>query len=234
MANKPTILVVEDEEDLRNIVIYNLNREGYETVGVESGEEGLALAISQKPDLIILDLMLPGISGMDVCRKIKQNSDTQRLPIIIVSAKGEESDIVSGLELGADDYLTKPFSPRILLARVGTVLRRSEQKTLGSDESTEQTVLNIDGLTIDSKKYLLKIDGESVNLTKSEFDILYFLASRRGWVFTRYQIVDAIRGDKYVVTERSIDVQIAGLRKKLNQYAELVETVRGVGYRFKE
>lgn len=234
MANKPTILVVEDEEDLRNIVIYNLNREGYETVGVESGEEGLELAISQKPDLIILDLMLPGMSGMDVCRQIKQNRDTRKLPIIIVSAKGEESDIVSGLELGADDYLTKPFSPRILLARVGTVLRRSEQKTTELDEIEEPTVLNIDGLTIDSKKYLLKIDGESVSLTKSEFDILYFLAHRRGWVFTRYQIVDAIRGDKYVVTERSIDVQIAGLRKKLNQYAELIETVRGVGYRFKE
>jgi len=234
MANKPKILIVEDEEDLRNIVIYNLNREGYETVGVESGEEGLEWAISQKPDLIILDLMLPGMSGMEVCRQIKQNSDTRNLPIIIVSAKGEESDIVSGLELGADDYLTKPFSPRILLARVGTVLRRTEHKAPESDVNGGPTLIDIDGLIIDSKKYLLKIDDESVNLTKSEFDILYFLVSRRGWVFTRYQIVDAIRGDKYVVTERSIDVQIAGLRKKLRAYADLIETVRGVGYRFKE
>jgi len=232
MANKPTVLVVEDEEDLRDIVIYNLEREGYKTIGVESGEEGLDKALAVKPDLMILDLMLPGMSGMDVCRRIKQDSENQSLPIIIVSAKGEEADIVSGLELGADDYLTKPFSPRILLARVRTVLRRSERKISKDDDN--DTVFNVDGLSIDTKKHQLTIDGGAVNLTKSEFGILSFLASNRGWVFTRYQIVDAIRGEQYVVTERSIDVQIAGLRKKLKNYAELIETVRGVGYRFKE
>lgn len=233
MSNKPTILVVEDEEDLRDIVIYNLEREGYKTVGVESGEEGLELAISLKPDLMILDLMLPGMNGMDVCRHIKQDSQSH-IPIIIVSAKGEEADIVSGLELGADDYLTKPFSPRILLARVRTVLRRYEQKTSDATGKKDETILAIDELVIDTKKHQLTIDEKPLDLTKSEFGILFFLASNRGWVFTRYQIVDAIRGDQYVVTERSIDVQIAGLRKKLGGHAQLIETVRGVGYRFRE
>ena len=229
MANKPTILVVEDEEDLRDIVIYNLDREGYETVGVESGEEGLEQAIALKPDLVLLDLMLPGMNGMDVCREIKQNESTKSIPVIMVSAKGEEADIVSGLELGADDYVTKPFSPRILLARVRSVLRRSKET-----EQEDVSILHVNGLTIDVKKFQLDIKGKPVDLTKSEFGILLFLAGHRGWVFTRYQIVDAIRGDKYVVTERAIDVQIAGLRKRLGEHADLIETVRGVGYRFKE
>jgi len=229
MINKKTILVVEDEEDLRDIIIYNLEREGYKTVGVETGEQGLEQAIALKPDLIILDLMLPGMSGMDVCRHIRQNTNTQVIPVIMVSAKGEEIDIVSGLELGADDYVTKPFSPRILLARVRSVFRRSKQV-----EVVDVSPLKIEGLTIDTKKYQLSIDDDPIDLTKSEFGILHFLASHRGWVFTRYQIVDAIRGDKYVVTERAIDVQIAGLRKKLGIHADLIETVRGVGYRFKE
>lgn len=229
MVKKPTILVVEDEADLRDIIIYNLERDGYQTVGVETGEQGLEQAIALKPDLMILDIMLPGMNGMDVCRQIKQGSHTQAIPIIIVSAKGEEADIVIGLELGAEDYVTKPFSPRILLARVGAVLRRSKQ-----EDKQDVTTLHIDGLTIDTKKFQLSIDNTPVDLTKSEFGILHFLASHRGWVFTRYQIVDAIRGDKYIVTERAIDVQIAGLRKKLDDYAGLIETVRGVGYRFKE
>lgn len=229
MKDKKTVLIVEDEEDLRDIVIYNLDREGYKTIGVESGEEGLERAIALRPDLILLDLMLPGINGMDVCRQLKQNEDTKNIPIIMASAKGEEADIVSGLELGADDYVTKPFSPRILLARVRSVLRRSKEE---SEE--EVTKLQIEGMKIDTKKFQLSINDENIDLTKSEFGILHFLASHRGWVFTRYQIVDAIRGEKYVVTERAIDVQIAGLRKKLGEYADLIETVRGVGYRFKE
>ena len=150
MSDKPTILVVEDEEDLRDIVIYNLEREGYKTVGVESGEEGLELAISLRPDLVLLDLMLPGMNGMDVCRKIKQDSSTQSIPIIIVSAKGEEADIVSGLELGADDYLTKPFSPRILLARVRTVLRRSERST-EAESKKDEAILTIDKISVNDR-----------------------------------------------------------------------------------
>ncbi len=229
MANKTSILVVEDEEDLRNIIIYNLDRDGYKTIGVETGEQGLEYAITYKPDLVILDLMLPGMNGLDVCRHIKQDSDTQSIPIIIISAKGEEADIVSGLELGADDYVTKPFSPRILLARLRAVLRRSKQ-----EDEVDTPELRIDELTIDTRKFKMNIDGVPIDLTKSEFSILYYLASHRGWVFTRYQIVDAIRGEQYTVTERAIDVQIAGLRKKLGGHAALIETVRGVGYRFKE
>jgi len=229
MTGKPTILVVEDEEDLRDIIIYNLKREGYQVVGVETGEQGMEQANALMPGLIILDLMLPGMNGLDVCRQIKQDSNTRDIPIIIVSAKGEEADIVSGLELGADDYVPKPFSPSILLARVRAVLRRSKQAAMKDDQK-----VHIDGLVIDSKKFQLSIDGVPGKLTKSEFGILYFLATHRGWVFTRYQIVDAIRGEQYVVTERAIDVQIAGLRKKLGDYAVLIETVRGVGYRFKE
>jgi len=229
MANTPTILVVEDEEDLRDIIIYNLNREGYQTIGVETGEQGLEQAISVKPDMLILDLMLPGMNGLDVCRQIKQDDNTQSIPIIIVSAKGEEADIVSGLELGADDYVAKPFSPRILLARVRALLRRFKQ-----GEKEDISNIEIDGLSIDINKFQLSIDGAPIELTKSEFSILHYLASHRGWVFTRYQIVDVIRGDEYVVTERAIDVQVAGLRKKLGNHAKLIETVRGVGYRFKE
>lgn len=227
--NKQSILVVEDEEDLREIIIYNLDREGYKTAGVETGEQGLEYAITRHPDLIILDLMLPGINGLDVCRQIKQNSSTEAISIIIVSAKGEEADIVSGLELGADDYVTKPFSPRILLARVRTALRRLRQ-----GDKEDDSIFHIDGLTIDAHRFQLSINGVPAELTKSEFGILHFLAGHRGWVFTRYQIVNAIRGAQYVVTERAIDVQIAGLRKKLGAHAALIETVRGVGYRFKE
>ena len=229
MTKKPIILVVEDEEDLREIIIYNLEREGYQTVGVETGEQGLERAIALKPDLMILDLMLPGMNGMDVCRQLKKEAGTQEIPIIMASAKGEEADIVSGLELGADDYVTKPFSPRILLARVRSVLRRSKQA-----ETEDASLIQIDDMTIDTKKFQLSINNQPVDLTKSEFGIMHFLACHRGWVFTRYQIVDAIRGEKYVVTERAIDVQIAGLRKKLEAHADLIETVRGVGYRFKE
>ena len=190
MANTPTILVVEDEEDLRDIIIYNLDREGYKAVGVETGEQGLEQAIVLMPDLMILDLMLPGMSGLDVCKQIKKDDNTETMPIVIVFAKGEEADIVSGLELGADDYVAKPFSPRILMARVRALLRRSKQ---GHKEDISNLV--IDGLTIDAKKFQMSIDGAPVKLTKSEFSILYYLASHRGWVFTRFQIVDAIRGE---------------------------------------
>lgn len=228
MNHKPVILIVEDEEDLRDIIIYNLERNGYQTIGVETGEQGLEQATALKPDLVILDLMLPGMSGLNVCREIRQGEGTKKIPIIMVSAMGEEADIVSGLELGADDYLPKPFSLRILLARVGSVLRRTAPPEDGDGK------IKVDDLMINPKKFQLNIGDVAIDLTKSEFSILHFLAAHRGWVFTRYQIVNAIRGEQYVVTERAIDVQIAGLRKKLGDSAGLVETVRGIGYRFKE
>lgn len=226
--SKKTILIVEDEDDLRGIMIYNLEREGYKVMGVDSGEEGLKIAKTLKPDLLLLDLMLPSLSGLDVCRELKKNKETDNLPIIMVSAKGEESDIVCGLELGADDYVTKPYSPRVLLARISALLRRSKATEIDDDE------ISIDALRINRRKHRVIVDEKEIELTKSEFSLLYFLVSNRGWVFTRSQIVSAIKGDRYIVTERAIDVQIVGLRKKIKSYGALIESVRGIGYKFKE
>jgi len=223
------ITLIEDEEDIRHLVLYNLRKEGYEADGFESGEEGLADIRKKSTDLVLLDLMLPGIDGMEVCRRLKQDPDTRDIPVIIISAKGDESDIVAGLEIGADDYLAKPFSPKILLARIRTVLRRSSQPA-----PDENSSVLIDGMHLDPRKFAATLNGKPLGLTAGEFRLLHFLASHRGWVFTRYQIVDAIRGEGYVVTERAIDVQVAGLRKKLGSYSNYVETVRGVGYRFRD
>jgi two-component system alkaline phosphatase synthesis response regulator PhoP len=223
------ILIIEDDEDIRELLVYNLEKNGYEAAAVESGETGLASAASRKPDLILLDLMLPGMDGLSVCRQLKAGKATHEIPIIIISAKGEETDIITGLELGADDYLAKPFSPNILLSRVRAVLRR-----IGHALPDETAILRAHDLVIDPKKFKATLAGQALDLTASEFRILYYLASHQGWVFTRYQIMDAIRGEGYVVTERAIDVQIAGLRKKLGDFSGYIETVRGVGYRFLE
>ncbi|MFT5113940.1 MAG: two-component system alkaline phosphatase synthesis response regulator PhoP [Parasphingorhabdus sp.] len=222
------ILIVEDEEDLREIMLYNFKREGYEVLGVESGEDGIIKAKSIHPDIILLDLMLPKMSGLDVCRELKSDLNTKSIPIVMVSAKGEEADIVCGLELGADDYVTKPYSPRVLLARVRALLRRSKV-----EESVDNDLV-INTMVLNKNKHSIKIDNEEIELTKSEFSILHFLVSNRGWVFTRFQIVNAIRGERYVVTERAIDVQIVGLRKKISTYGKMIETVRGIGYKFQE
>lgn len=223
------ITIIEDEEDIRYLLSYNLEKEGYSVSGFEAGEEGLAGVRSSPPDLVLLDLMLPGIDGMEVCRRLKRDADTRDIPVIIISARGEETDIIAGLEQGADDYLTKPFSTKIMLARIQTVLRRVSQPL--PDESE---VIEIDGLKLDPRKFTASIAGTALELTAGDFRLLQFLASHRGWVFTRYQIVDAIRGEGYVVTERAVDVQIAGLRKKLGDYGSYIQTVRGVGYRFKD
>ena len=223
------ITIIEDEEDIRYLLSYNLEKEGYSVSGFEAGEEGLAGVRSSPPDLVLLDLMLPGIDGMEVCRRLKRDADTRDIPVIIISARGEETDIIAGLEQGADDYLTKPFSTKIMLARIQTVLRRVSQPL--PDESE---VIEIDGLKLDPRKFTASVAGAALELTAGDFRLLQFLASHRGWVFTRYQIVDAIRGEGYVVTERAVDVQIAGLRKKLGDYGSYIQTVRGVGYRFKD
>jgi two-component system phosphate regulon response regulator PhoB len=223
------ILIVEDDEDIRALLVYNLEKNGYEAEAVESGEDGLASALRRKPELILLDLMLPGMDGLSVCRQLKAGKATHDIPIIIISAKGEETDIITGLELGADDYLAKPFSPNVLLSRVRAVLRR-----IGQTLPDETAILKAHDLVIDPKKFKAMLAGKNLELTASEFRILYYLASHQGWVFTRYQIMDAIRGEGYVVTERAIDVQIAGLRKKLGDHSGYIETVRGVGYRFLE
>jgi two-component system alkaline phosphatase synthesis response regulator PhoP len=225
---KENILVVEDEEDILELVSYNLNKEGYRVTGVLSGEEGMQTARSHPPDLIILDLMLPGMDGFAVCRELKQDVRTRDLPVIILTAKGEEADIVAGLELGADDYVTKPFSPRVLLARLRAVLRRRAKSAGESD------VLEIHQMVIHIGRHEVLIEGRPVDLTATEFRLLSFLARRPGWVFTRSQIVKGVQGEDYTVTERAVDVQIVGLRKKLGAAGQYVETVRGVGYRLKE
>lgn len=225
---KEKILVVDDEEDIAELVRYNLAREGYKVLCAYSGEQAMKTIQSEGIDLLVLDLMLPGIDGLEVTRKLKADTRTRHIPIVMLTAKGEEADIVTGLELGADDYITKPFSPRVLSARVKAVIRRQD----GEDGAAEG-VMTIDGLSIHPEKHRAAIDGNPLELTLTEFQVLVFLARRPGWVYTRSQIVDAVRGDDYPVTDRSVDVQIVGLRKKLGSYASYIETVRGVGYRFK-
>jgi two-component system, OmpR family, alkaline phosphatase synthesis response regulator PhoP len=226
---KETILIVEDEEDILELVAYNLTKDGFQTLQAATGEEGLRIAFAEAVDVILLDLMLPGVDGLEVCKRLKQDSRTQHIPVVMVTAKGEEADIVAGLELGADDYVTKPFSPRVLLARLRAVLRRQ-----GRGIPDENETLSIHDLVIHPGRHEVIIRGEPVELTHTEFRVLHYLARRPGWVFTRYQIVDAVHGHDYPVTERSVDVQIAGLRKKMGETGAYIETVRGVGYRFKE
>jgi two-component system, OmpR family, alkaline phosphatase synthesis response regulator PhoP len=226
---KERILVVEDEQDILELVRYNLARENYQVFCAGSGEEALRIVASETLNLIVLDLMLPGIDGLEVARRLKNNPRTQNIFIVMLTAKGSEADIVTGLELGADDYITKPFSPRVLLARIKAVIRRSK------DEKAKDTaVLRIHNLIIHPGRREVLVSETPVTLTYTEFQVLYYLVRRPGWVFTRTQIVDAVRGDDYPVTDRSVDVQIVGLRKKLGSAGRYIETVRGVGYRFME
>jgi DNA-binding response OmpR family regulator len=230
---KEHILIVDDEEDILELIEFNLVREGYRVTGVLTGEDAIKTIQKEKIDLMVLDLMLPGIDGFEVTKQIKNNASIPDVPIIILSAKGEEADVVTGLELGADDYVSKPFSPKILVARVRSLLRRKTSSNIKWPEKQPQQI-NIFGIMIDPIRYKVEVEGHNIDLTYSEFNILSFLSRRPGWVFTRQQIVDAVRGENYAVTERSIDVQIVGLRKKLGDHGKTIETVRGIGYRFKE
>jgi two-component system phosphate regulon response regulator PhoB len=231
MTRQEKILVVDDEEDILELVQYNLVKEGYDVVCALTGEKALEVAASIPIDLIVLDLMLPGVDGLSVTQKLKNDPGTSDIPIVMLTARGEEKDVVTGLEMGADDYIPKPFSPRILMARIRSVLRR-RAKAANSEE--EASILEGHQLTVRPEKHEVYADGEPVQLTVTEFELLCFLMKRPGWVFTRSQIVDAIRGDHYAVTDRSVDVQMVGLRKKLGKCGKYIETVRGVGYRFKE
>ena len=224
-----TILVIDDEEDILELVRYNLASDGFKVECAATGEEALKRSAAMKPDLILLDLMLPGINGLDVAKKLKFDSRTTSIPIIMLTAKGEEADIVTGLELGADDYITKPFSPRVLIARIKAVLRREAHAPEGHSD-----VIRAHDLLIHPGRREVMADSKYIQLTYTEFQVLHHLARRPGWVSTRSQIVDALRGEGYPVTDRSVDVQIVGLRKKLGPYGKYIETVRGVGYRFAE
>ncbi len=231
---KVNVLVVEDEADIQQLVSYNLIRAGFHVTCADSGEEALERLKSEEIDCVLLDLMLPGISGLDVCNAMRKvESSTQRsIPIIMLTAKGEEEDIVSGLECGADDYITKPFSPKVLIARIKAVIKRSYADQNESEDS-KKSVITVDGLEIDKGKHEVRLNGEQIQLTTTEFSILSLLAAKPGWVFTRQQIIDFARGYDFLITPRAIDVQIFGLRKKLNEYGKMVETVRGIGYRYK-
>jgi two-component system alkaline phosphatase synthesis response regulator PhoP len=223
------ILVVDDEENLLELIGYNLTKEGYRVTCASTGEEAMQKARSELPGLIVLDLLLPTVDGLEVCKFLKNDPKTQHIPIIMLTAKGEEVDIVTGLEVGADDYVTKPFSPRVLLARIKAVLRRKSK-----EPTDEAATIKIHELVIDPVRHEVLVESKPVSLTFTEFRLLHVLAQRRGRAFTRIQIVDAVMGEDYPVTDRSVDVHVASLRKKLGPMGAYIETVRGVGYRFKE
>jgi DNA-binding response OmpR family regulator len=232
-AARPLILVVEDEHDLQELLRFNLSRDGYNVAVAETGEQALQQVRQSAPVLVLLDLMLPGIDGLDVCRAIKADATLVELPIIMVTAKGEDADIVAGLELGADDYITKPFSPRVLMARVRAVLRRRSLEA--SDKQSDQAASIVrDVLSIYPDRHEASVGGELLDLTATEFRLLVLLARRPGRVFTRQQIIEAVHGGHSAVTDRSVDVQVVSLRRKLGAHADLVQTIRGVGYRFRE
>ncbi|MBT9145896.1 response regulator [candidate division NPL-UPA2 bacterium Unc8] len=223
---KKKILVVDDEKDILELLEYNLEKEGYEVLKAMTGEETLELVKKESPDLIILDLMLPGLDGLEVCKILKKDTKTASLPIIILTAKGEESDIIVGLELGADDYITKPFSPKVLIARVKTVLRRLEEKLKPKE------VIQIEDLTIDTPRHKVTSKGKPIELTKIEFNLFKCLASNPGRVFTRDQLLDSAWGEETFIIDRAVDVHIRRLRKKLKTASKLIVTIRGVGYKF--
>lgn len=225
---KEKILLVEDAEDILELVRYHLTKEGYQVSWAISGEEALVAVRQTAFSLIVLDIMLPGLDGLEVCRRLRRDAATAYIPVIMLTAKSEETDMVVGLEVGADDYVTKPFSPRVLTARIRAALRRSQQ----TGENEQADILSIGDLQIDRSRYEVLVKGEPIRLTATEFGLLLCLTKRPGWVFTRYQIVEAVRGEDYSVTDRAVDVQIVGLRKKLGEMGRCIETVRGVGYRF--
>ncbi len=224
------IVLIEDESDIREVIEYNLMREGYCVFSCADGEEGLRLIRSKEPDLALLDLMLPCLSGFDVCRRVKSDPMTQAVRIIMVTAKGEENDIVQGLRLGADDYVTKPFSPKELLARIEAVLRRTQGGAFGEPDHR----IVRDDVVIDINRHEVRIEGKPVTFTKRELHLLYYLASRPGAVFTRDHLLRHVIGEDIFIVDRNIDVHVRAVRRKLGKFRNLIETIRGVGYRFRD
>jgi DNA-binding response OmpR family regulator len=225
---KPKILVIEDEADILEVITYNLEREGHKVISCRNGEQGLSRIRTDNPDLVILDLMLPGMDGVEVCRQVKNDPVTRAIPVIMVTAKAEESDIVLGLGIGADDYITKPFSPKELVARVKVVLRRGPlREQSGGGERVVRGEL-----TIDLGRHEATISGVLLTLTPTEMRLLHFLASHPGRVFPRSHLLSRVIGEDAIVTDRNIDVHVRALRQKLGEAADVIETVRGVGYRF--
>ncbi|MGV1098375.1 response regulator [Thiovibrio sp. JS02] len=230
---KETILIVEDDENIQQLVGYNLAKAGFHVLHAENGEQALAMVKREKPDLVVLDIMLPSVSGLEVCKAVRKDPQSKATPIIMLTAKSEENDIAAGLDLGADDYITKPFSPKILISRIKAALRRKEGISEEESGGKKEGPLKVHGIVIDPKRYEVLVNGEPITLTVTEFSILELLARRPGWVFSRQQIIDGVRGYDYVITPRAVDVQVFGLRKKLGQAGDCIETVRGIGYRMR-
>jgi DNA-binding response OmpR family regulator len=220
-----TILVIDDEKDLIKLIDLHLSKEGYLVIGAKNGIEGLDIALKHKPDLILLDIMMPKLDGLEVCKRLKSAIETSRIPVVMLTAKAQETDKVIGLELGADDYITKPFSPRELVARVKAILRRSEPAKLKDALTVGDITINYAGRTVEVK-------NKKIELTQTEFNLLWHLMNRPGRVICRDDLITAGRGDDAMVIDRTIDVHIASLRKKLGKSGPLIETVRGVGYKF--
>lgn len=237
---KASILVIEDEKDIRDVVAFSLKREGYGVLEAGDAEKGLSIIRDTGCDLVLLDMMLPGIDGFEALRKIRAAKETTRLPVIMVTARIEDSDIVAALELGADDYICKPFSPRVLVARVRARLRELDRSTgrdgdsVGDRDSDAPEVLALNGIVLDPARHEVTLDARDLVLSATEFSLLEYFLSNPGRVFSRARLIDALHGPSYSVTDRSIDVQILGLRKKLGDVGDLIETVRGVGYRWKD
>lgn len=228
------VLIVEDEADIQQLVSYNLIKAGFHVTCADTAEEGLECLRREEIGCILLDIMLPGMSGTELCALVKKGElkRNSTVPIIMLTAKGEEEDVVTGLEYGADDYITKPFSPKVLIARIKAVVRRSKSPEDDTGEA-KKLVITIAGLEIDKGRHEVSLNGEQLHLTMTEFGVLSLLAGKPGWVFSRQQIIDSVRGYEFLVTPRAMDVQIFGLRKKLGEAGEAIETVRGIGYRFK-
>lgn len=230
--SKKKIMVVDDEADIRELIKFNLEKEGFDVVPVSDGETALEEARLRQPDLILLDVMLPGIDGIEVCFKLKSDSAFKSIPIVMLSAKSDESDQLVGLKIGADDYLVKPFSPKVLVAKISAILRRSD--VVSSGVADETPVIRFKGLFMNPNDFSVTYQEKPLKLTAVEYKVLYFLARKPGRVYTRERIIEQVRGDDVIITGRTVDVHILSLRRKLGEAADLIETVRGIGYRVRE
>lgn len=230
VATKESILVIEDDPDIRELLQRSLEREGYRVHVSADGEAGLREADARRPSVVLLDLMLPGVDGLEVCRLLKQNDQMATTPVIMLTAKGEESDVVLGLELGADDYVTKPFSPKELIARIRAVLRRMKRR----QKDGRAPRIEIGEVILDSERHEVSVDGEITYFTRAEFRLMWALAAHPGRVFTRNELVDHITAGESYILDRNVDVHISAIRKKLGRHGNLIATVRGVGYKCRD
>lgn len=228
------LLIIEDDPDIRELLRYNLSREGFDISQAENGIEGLNQARKDAYDLIILDLMLPQLSGIEVCKQLRESASTKQIPIIMLTAKGEESDVVYGLGVGADDYMSKPFSLKELIARVYTRLRQNNPNTIEAASSSEEDILRQGPVEINRARFQVKVDGNHIPMTLAEFRLFSALTARPGIVLSRDRLLDAVAGGESVLIDRNIDVHVRAIRKKLGEFRDLIETVRGLGYKFKE